>query len=228
MTTATVSSVPDLTVRVWRHHAPEASAVPGVDLGTDVITADVATEAGNLVARGARRVALTDPVDLAAPASPAAVVRDLVLIRELTSHAVAVDWRVRLAPDTDWRLLNHLHPPAGVTCAGVDPGEASGSGGDDVQREWASTFHLCRLVYRHGPGFVQVRDRRAGDLACLTIDDPDYLAAIEALRPGAPGSSVPAEILADFAGEGLVGTVGGIAWWMPYRVRRWPWPVMTI
>lgn len=245
MTAATVTFVPDVTVRAWRHHDPAVSDVPGIDLGTDVVTADVLAEADRMVARGARRVALTgsaapadsaapvdsadsagltdvpdDVVDLAAPTSPAATVRALVLVRELTSHAVAVDWRVRPARDTDWRLLGHLYPPGEVI--GVGPH------GADVQREWAATFFLCRLVYRHGPGFVQVRDRRSGDLSCLTVDDPDYLAAIETLRAGAPVASVPEEILSDFVGEGLVGVVGDLAWWLPYRVRHWPWPVMPV
>lgn len=216
----TVTQAPpagDLAVRLWRHHDPDAADVPGVGMGTVTVPGDPAVAAADLVARGARRAVLCEPVDLAAPASPVAAVRALVLVRELTSRAVVVGWRLRLGPDLPWHLLSHLYPPT----------ELAGAGGDDL-REWQGIFYLCRLVYRQGPGFVQVRDRRAGDLNCLTIDEPDYLAAVEVLRDGAPVSAVPGEILAAFAAEELVGVVGDLAWWMPYRVRHWPWPVMNV
>lgn len=205
-------------VRLWRHHDPVAADLPGIDLGTEQVTGDLVDAAAGLVARGTRRAALSAPVDLSGAGDPAATVRALVLVRELTSHAVAVDWRLLAAPGEQWRLLGHLYPPS----------EVAGPSGQDILAEWRSGFHLCRFVYRRGPGFVQVRDRRFGDLSCFTIDDPAYLAAIAGLRTGATASTVPGHVMDDLLAEGLVGVVGELAWWIPYQARHWPWPVMTI
>ena len=51
---------------------------------------------------------------------------------------------------------------------------------------------------------------------------------MDALCSGAPRTAVPPHVLADFVGEHLVGEVGDQAWWLPYRVRRWPWPAMVV
>jgi len=44
----------------------------------------------------------------------------------------------------------------------------------------------------------------------------------------APTAAVPAHVLEAFLAEGLAGQAGDLAWWIPYRVRRWPWPALMV
>lgn len=161
-------------------------------------------------AEGARHAVLPSLVDLAADAE-ASTVRSLALVRELTAWGIAVDWRLRLPGDAEmWPALSHLHPPAEV----VDH--------PSIRDQWRSSYHFCKCVDRHGPGFVEIRDFRSGRLRKIIISDPRYRQAIEALRDGPPLSRLPTPIARDLIAAGLVGLVGTRAWWLPYRVRRWP------
>lgn len=225
-----------LTLTLWREHDEEVLGLglPGLAMGLrDAIAAntdgareatgdgdDPATLVEGLFRDGLRRAAFSHPVDLTGGMDEPTLVRAMLLLRELTSWGIAVDWRLRPGEHTEvWRRLNHLYPPAELI------------GQPDAQEAldaWRDTFYLCKCVYRRGPGFIEVRDRRNGTLSRFVIDDPAYLAAVETLIGGAPAASVPAGILEDFAAEGLAGIVGGSAWWLPYRVRRWPWPSMIV
>lgn len=213
----------ELSLTLWRDHDAELLDVPGVHMGirrpgpagwTDA----VATVAG-LYHGGVRRVAFSQPVDLTPHTDPATLVQAMILLRELTSWGIAVDWVARFDDPEVWRRLNHLYPPAAM------PGHPDE---DRVLDDWRNTFYLCKCVYRHGPGFIQVRDRRAGELVRFTIDEPEYFAAIDTLLDGAPVDVVPAHVLNDLVAEGLAGVVGHLAWWLPYRVRRWPWPALVV
>ena len=51
---------------------------------------------------------------------------------------------------------------------------------------------------------------------------------VETLIGGACAADVDEGVLREFAEEGLAGVAGDLAWWLPYRVRRWPWPSMII
>lgn len=200
----------------WRDRLDEAKALPGMALGTASVRADAAER---LFAAGVRQVDLRDTVDLSGGAPPEAVAA-LTLVRDLTGMGVEVRWR--LAYDGGGDLvgdLGHLHPPAQI----LGPADAA-----DIRRRWREDFFLCKCVHRRGPGFVQVRDRRSGRLHLLTIDEPDYLRAIDVLLAGARAGKVPPDIVGAFEQERLVATVGGILWWLPYRVRRWPLPAMTV
>jgi uncharacterized protein DUF5825 len=44
--------------------------------------------------------------------------------------------------------------------------------------EWRSAYHPGKCFYRRGPGFLEVRDRRSGELSRFVIDDPTYVAAV--------------------------------------------------
>ena len=220
-----------LALTLWREHDEEVLGLglPALAMGRrDALAASGDGERGGdpaalvegLFRDGLRRVAFSHPVDLTGGMDEPTLVRAMLLLRELTSWGVAVDWRLRPGEHTEvWRRLNHLYPPAELI------------GQPDAQEAldtWRETFYLCKCVYRRGPGFIEVRDRRNGTLSRFVIDDPAYLAAVEALIGGAPAASVPAGILEDFAAEGLAGIAGGSAWWLPYRVRRWPWPSMIV
>jgi hypothetical protein len=225
-----------LALTLWREHDEEVLGLglPALSMGRrDALAANGDGEHGEtdgaddpaalvegLFRDGLRRAAFSRPVDLTGGMDEPTLVRAMLLLRELTSWGIAVDWRLRPGEHTEvWRRLNHLYPPAELI------------GQPDAQEAldtWRETFYLCKCVYRRGPGFIEVRDRRNGTLSRFVIDDPAYLAAVEALIGGAPAASVPAGILADFTAEGLAGVAGGSAWWLPYRVRRWPWPSMIV
>jgi hypothetical protein len=205
-------------ISAWRHHDPRVADVPGIALEGVGLATSSPDFAGDLYRRGARRVALHDAVDLCDAPAAGALSR-LAFVRDLTGHGIAVDWRVRFDARTRaWPLLTHLYPPIELHGATEEA---------QALNHWRDYFHLCRCVYRVGPGFVQVRDRRTGELNRLTIDEPDYLEAVDRLLPGTPEHRIPPTILDDLAAENLLWRMQGLAVWLPYRVRRWPWPSMA-
>lgn len=217
-------------VRLHRDHDPAVADIPGIDLGTAEFSGSAADTVADWLDRGVRKVALPGTVDLttADPAAAADAVRRLVLVRELTSYAIEVDWSLRLpGGDGDlWRVYGHLRPPATVEIAGAagpdpDPGSVAAAA-------WRDAFYFDKCTYRRGPGFVQVRDRRAGRLNLLTIDDPAYLAVLEQLLDGAEMTTVDLDIAREFGEEGLVTKVGDRLVWLPHRLRRWPLPSMVV
>ncbi|GAV38447.1 DUF5825 family protein [Streptomyces acidiscabies] len=201
------------TVTAWRDHDETVNELPGMRLDPQHIDGPGGAAARRLFEAGARRVALPRPVDLTDETDAAWTVRALSFVGDLTSLAVAVDWQVHPGPGPDaWIPLSHLHPPTSLL--GVpDP--------EGALRRWRDSYYICKCVYRQGPGFVQVRDRRHGELRRFTIDEPEYRAAIDLLTDGAPASRVPGPILDDFLQEELAARIGEFVWWMPYRVRRW-------
>ncbi|MFP8940012.1 DUF5825 family protein [Streptomyces fenghuangensis] len=213
-----------LTVTAWRDYDPRACALPGMRLGDVRIEGPVAAAVDRLWESGVRRVRLPDTVDLAGAGDPGAAaraVRDLCLVRDLTARAVFVEWRLRLAPEPPggWEVLGHLQPPAELE----GPEDAAGA-----LARWREGHYLCKCLWRQGPGFVQIRDRRWGDLRRFTADGPEYHAAITALAYGARPGDVPAPVLAEFREERLVADVGPLVLWLPYRVRRWIQEAMAI
>jgi hypothetical protein len=208
---------------LWRDHDDALLDMPGISMGTrrpgPAGWTDAAATVAGLYHGGVRRAALSHPVDLTRNTDPAGLVQAMVLLRELTSWGIAVDWVAHFDDADMWRLLNHLYPPKAM----IGHPDA-----DAALVDWRQTFYLCKCVYRQGPGFIQVRDRRAGSLSRFTIDDPDYITAVGTLLDGAPVGAVPEPILTAFLDEGLAGIVGDLAWWLPYRVRRWPWPSLVV
>lgn len=205
---------------LWRDHTTALRHVPGLFAGHQVLGADAASDARALFERGVRRVELPEPVDLACPGDGRTAVRALVAVRELTSWGIVVSWRLVVASGwTDWPSLGHLSPP--VEIAGIPDGESVAA---DLQRD----FFLAKCLYREGPGFIEVRDRRSSALSRIIIDDPGYRDAVRDLEHGALVSDVPEDILAALEGECLVVRVGEYACWLPYRVRRWPHPPLSV
>ncbi|PRH79823.1 hypothetical protein C6N75_07405 [Streptomyces solincola] len=224
MTTATAVPGPPPTVLAWRDYDPEACRLPGMYLGELALPGPLPQESDRLWHLGARRVRLPHPVDLTPGPDAeraAATTAALSLVRDLTARAVLVEWTLRLAPAAGdaWRVLSHLQPPRHIE----GPPDA-----DDVLAAWRAGHYLCKCLWRQGPGFIQIRDRRFGELRRFTADEPGYAEAIGALAYGAPADCVPRAILDDFRGEQLTLDVGPLAWWLPYRISRWLQESMTI
>ncbi|MYS18717.1 hypothetical protein GA0115240_100427 [Streptomyces sp. DvalAA-14] len=248
MTTVTQDHRADIAVVSRRHTDPATLGVEGMGARPAALGGDPIGGVTALYEQGARHILLPEPVDLSPAADGERSVRALVALREMTSRAIAVEWRLRLGPseaadsgaaggggrsggregsdgtgagaDADAvAAFRHLSPPEAVT--GVPDGA-------DLLARWRAGYFFGACIYRRGPGFLQVRDRRDGQLGRITIDDPAYMAAVAALEAGVPADDLPAEILADLAAEDLIGRVGGYAWWTPCRVRRWPSPAMHV
>lgn len=212
------------TLSAWRDYDEAACALPGMSLGALVPAGPPAEQADRLWELGVRRVRFAEEIDLTAvnePGAAAHAVQRLCLIRDLTARAVLVEWQLHLPvePDDGWRDLSHLQPPATLTGL-ADPAAAL--------TQWRNEHYLCKCLWRQGPGFVQIRDRRWGDLRRFTADEPAYREAIDKLAYGAPLSAVPEAITADFLAERLIARTGPLLWWLPYRVNRWIQEAMAI
>ncbi|WP_329153949.1 DUF5825 family protein [Streptomyces sp. NBC_01456] len=208
----------------WRDYDEAACTLPGMSLGALDPGGPPEEQAGRLWELGVRRVRFAEEIDLAAvdePGAAARAVQQLCLIRDLTARAVLVQWQLRLPadPDDGWRDLSHLQPPRTLT-GPADPAAALA--------RWRDEHYLCKCLWRQGPGFVQIRDRRWGDLRRFTADEPAYREAIGRLAYGAPLSAVPESITADFLAERLIARTGPLVWWLPYRVNRWIQEAMAI
>ncbi|MFI9810245.1 DUF5825 family protein [Streptomyces sp. NPDC052301] len=216
-------STPPPAVLAWRDHDAQARTLPGMSLGRIPLAPEPGA-AERLWSMGARRAELDSPVDLvtSGPVAARAAIDRLCLVRDLTARAVQVDWDLRLPAshgDETWKVLSHLQPPR--TASGLtDP--------ETALRAWRTRHYLCKLVWRKGPGFLQIRDRRWGDLRRFTADDPRYPAAVARLDRGAHRSDVAADILEELTAEHLVLTAGDLVWWLPYRVARWLQEAMAV
>ncbi|MFI6498142.1 DUF5825 family protein [Nonomuraea typhae] len=199
------------TLTVWKDRDPEAMRVRGMYAGRVDVTGDPVATAARLAADGIQLARLDDPVDLA-DADGAAAVAALTVIRELTSHGIAVDWSVGV-PEDGWRPLSHLYPPATVY---------AGPAGDGIAARWRDSFHVAMCGYRLGPGFMEVRDRRSGTFRRLVIRGPHREKAIAPLLRGVRAASLPPAVAGRYLSADLLHQVGGYVWWTPYRIRRWP------
>lgn len=200
----------------WRDHDPDLRSIPAVAMGRRPLAGDLRLLARSLFEEGARRVALDPVVDLSGDADPASIVPAMIALRELTAWGLVIDWRVRFGVNHPvWRRLTYLYPPAEVF---DHPASA------DALLRWREAFRPGLCAYRRGPGFLEVRDRRTSWLSRFTIDDPEYLAAVEPLLTGTSRAAIPSAVFDHYSREGLVGVAGEIAWWLPHRIRRWTSP----
>ncbi|OPC77363.1 hypothetical protein B4N89_43380 [Embleya scabrispora] len=204
------TDLPPVRLTLWRDRDPEAMRIPGMYLGEVDVGGDPLDEVARLAAGGACLARLHAAIDLS-DADGAAAVAGLVVVRELTAHAIAVDWTLRPpAGPWDWRPLGHLHPPTTVP------------GGDGLAAAWSDDFRPAKFGYRHGPGFIEVRDHRADPFRRLVIRNPRYEQVIEPLLRGVATTDQTEAVTARYHGAGLLHRVGRYVWWTPYRVRHSP------
>ncbi|MFE3875589.1 DUF5825 family protein [Kitasatospora sp. NPDC059146] len=205
-------------VELWLDYDPAVRELPGFALGRRTLTGPAQAEVTGLHRAGVRCLRLTEPVRLCADA-PAASARALMLLREATGQGLAVLWQA-VCPDgcAAQRRFHHLYPPEQLT----------GGGAPEVLADWRATYFPSKCVLRRGPGFVEVRDRRFGTLELFTIDEPGHLAQLEALSEGVEVDRLPDAVRRDFAEAGLIAEQAGRAWFLPMRVRRWPFPSLTV
>ncbi|MFY1633551.1 DUF5825 family protein [Solwaraspora sp. WMMB335] len=205
-------------IELSRDYEPGAARIPGMSFGVRRITGGWGPQVADLYRAGVRHARLADPVDLC-PDADVAAARALVLVRELTAHAIAVDWVARCHDGcAGGALFNHLYPPDRV----------DGAGDDAAVRGWRESFFLGKCVFRRGPGFAEVRDRRLGSLEMFTIDEPRHLAAVERMTEGVPTGQVPATVRRDLTDARLIVEQAGHLWWLPTRAYRWPFPALGI
>nr|MDT0660467.1 DUF5825 family protein [Micromonospora sp. DSM 115978] len=211
-----MSAADGVLVELWRDHDPALRELPAMALGRHRVPGDRVGRAAEFYRAGARGVRLPDPVDLCGADSGGT----LALIRELTSWGVAVDWTAECRVGcADPDLLGHLWPPD--TVAGR-PDSA------EVTRHWRERFFPAKCVYRCGPDFIEIRDRRFGSLELFTVDEPDWIDAVLVMAEGAPAGAVPADARAAFAEARLTLERAGQLWWLPARIRRWPFPPLLV
>ncbi|MFJ8437005.1 DUF5825 family protein [Kitasatospora sp. NPDC094019] len=204
-------------VELWLDYDPAVRELPGIALGRRTLSGPAETEVTELHRAGVRCLRLTGPVRLCADAS-AASARALMLLREATGQGLAVLWRAVCADGcAAGRRFHHLYPPEELT--GPEP---------ELLADWRATYFPSKCVLRRGPGFVEVRDRRFGTLELFTIDDPGHLAALDALAEGVEVGLLPETVHRDLAEAGLIAEQAGRAWFLPMRVRRWPFPSLTV
>lgn len=182
--------------------------------------------ARSLYSAGTARVTLVEPVAISPDEDD---LRRLDLVRELTAWAVRCDWNLRLNDPVlsdpgesglpDWRALAHLYPPRWV----------DGDCSDRVDlAEWRNRWYPGRCLMRHGPGFVEVRDRRRDVLDRYVVDDTAFVEDLRALGSGVHPASLAGSVTESLQEAGLLVALGERLWWAPARVRRWPVPAMVV
>jgi hypothetical protein len=209
--------VGDLVMDAWRDYSPDPQGSRQMHVGIFSHTDEPDVQAQRMFDDGIRCVRLLRPVVVSDACSRQSV-RDLRLVAEMTSIGMVVDWCVDWDDSpkvTPWDLLTHLYPPARI--GGLPDSER-------IQRQWRHSFSINKCAYRLGAGFWQVWDRRWGGLTRFTIDQPDLLQAITAVRAGADEADIdaPERSLHNLSMKKLIGRVGTVVWWLPYRCRRWP------
>ncbi|MEV0056833.1 DUF5825 family protein [Saccharopolyspora shandongensis] len=191
-------------IEMFRHYL---GALGGESLGSQEVSADPVGQARRLFDGGVRKVVFAGPVRLDEPGSRAA----LDLLRELAAWGVRCEWRASGRPPA-WQAFSHLPPPSGG--ADLDP--------------WRAAYFPAKCVFREGPGFVQIRDRRSGSLECYTVEESELIAAVRRLAAGADPDACDPAATSLFAEHGLLVRAGGLRWWAPARLRRWPVPAMVV
>lgn len=167
---------------------------------------------------GHATVVIDEPADVGAdPDRTAGLLR---LLRECDADGVRVVWTARLARGLDTTALHHLPPPQAPFEAGP------------AVIAWHEAYRRGACHFRHGPGFVLVKDSRdAANVARFTLDHPDLVAAFTRCLEPTPRADLDAaacEAMDLLVGERLAVDLAGVLLTLPVRMRRWPVPYNSV
>lgn len=196
-----------------RDHDDEVvDSVPSLVLGAFAVDDDPPAAARRAHEAGARRIRMTDPVDVrSSDVAPA-----LMFVRELSRFGVVVDWDLVLDPAAhDWREFSHLYPPRVLI-------------GSTGLTRWRDSYFPCKFVVRLGPGFVQVRDWRWTRYRVTTIASPEQVGLIRRLLVEPVSAVTQDSAVAALDHLRLVQRVGDLLWMPAHRVWRWPTPAERV
>jgi hypothetical protein len=207
---------PGILVETWRDGDVDTRDLDGMAGGAVRLAGSPVSDARELYAAGMRHVRIPQPVCLCGDGGADALAT-LMLLREFTARGFAVEWETQCeVRGDDAGRLGHLHPP--VRSVVEDGGSVAAT------RAWRERYFPGKCVFRYGPGFVEVRDRRFGSLELLTLDNPDYVEAVDRLVEGTLADSLPNHIREELSDAHLIAEHAGLVWWLPTRLYRWPFP----
>lgn len=152
--------------------------------------------------------------------SPAEDLDLLRYLREVTSHAVRLRWRLAGVPL--FPLHTHVHLVA--PCGGVDA-DAAG-----YALRWTAGYRYGSFFYRQGPGFVLLKDVRPdSEDARLTIDEgAEHFLAMAGARTVHDLEPAARDLVDTVEEAGLLLRVDDRILVLPYRMRHWPVPYLAV
>ena len=162
------------------------------------------------------RLTMAAPIMLGAT-EPKQTLEFLRFNRDCLSFGIDLDWTGSVEPTLDGSVLSHLIPPR--------------ADGARLHADWMRDHRQGRCYWRNGPGFVSIKDTRAGRQAARFVLDAPKMVALF-LRLGsvqrADDASADAQDLGALLDEGLVMSLDGWLLALPYRMRRWPIPALAV
>ncbi|MEO3778874.1 DUF5825 family protein [Micromonospora sp. B11E3] len=152
--------------------------------------------------------------------SPAEDLELLRYLRDVTSHAVRLRWRLAGVPTFPLHTHVHLVAPSG----GVDADAAA------YAMRWTAGYRYGSFFYRRGPGFVMIKDvRPESEDARLTIDEgAEHFLAMARARTVDDLGAAARELVDTVAEAGLLLRAEDRLLVLPYRIRHWPVPYLSV
>jgi len=185
-----------------------------------VAAADLAaTRAADLAAAGYERVVVDGPVPAGHDLDDD--LRLLRFLRDAMCHTLRVEWTLGGRPLVEQRDLVHLAPPA----------DGLGDDAADCAAAWRAGYRYGLYYYRHGPGFVTVKDVRPGGTTVHLTIDGDSSAQFRAIAAAATLDELDPEAAAaldDAVDYGLALRGRTALVMLPYRMLHWPVPYSVV
>ncbi|WDZ83216.1 DUF5825 family protein [Micromonospora cathayae] len=141
-------------------------------------------------------------------------------LREVTSHAVRLRWRLAGVPSFPLHTHVHLVAPSG----GVDPESAR------YALRWTAGYRYGSFFYRQGPGFVMIKDvRPESEDARMTIDEgAEHFLAMADARTVSELAPAARDLVDTVAEAGLLLRADDRILVLPHRMRHWPVPYLSV